>query len=138
MCYIEDSLPDTPNSHYIAIREAKNAQRTIKELEKRNNEITAQLDKAKQESMNTSKNHVRRIQQLETELSQVKQLLLHEKTMKGEFVLNPIMQVINYKNNFDLFSLIDLLIFLFLFYSEMIHTRKKKLQTLPKKLQMVM
>ena len=52
--------------------------------------------------MNTSKNHVRRIQQLETELSQVKQLLLHEKTMEGEFVLNPIMQVINYKNNLSM------------------------------------
>src|SRR5437667_9267341 len=87
LCYIEDSPPDTPtlgpNSHYIAIREAKNAQKTIKELEKRNNEITAQLDKAKQattESMNTSKNHVRRVQQLETELSQVKHM--HQSLME--------------------------------------------------------
>ena len=112
----KDSPPDTPtldNSHYIAVREAKNAQRIVKDLERRNNEISAELDKAKQattESMNLNKSHVRRIQQLENELSQVKhmhqslmeenesyQLLLHEKTMKGEFVLNPIMQVINYK-----------------------------------------
>ncbi|CAI2192790.1 18395_t:CDS:2, partial [Funneliformis geosporum] len=95
-------------SHYTTVRELKSAQRTIKEIERRNNEISGELDKAKQattESMNLSKSHVRRIQQLENELSQVKhmnqalmeenegyQLLLHEKTMKGEFMLNPIMQ----------------------------------------------
>ena len=57
--------------------------------------------------MNLDESYVRRIQQLENELSQVKrinrslmeeneafQLLLHEKTMEGKFMLNPIMQVI--------------------------------------------
>ncbi|CAG8488244.1 4500_t:CDS:2 [Funneliformis caledonium] len=107
LCYLE-SITSEDVSHYTTIRELKGAQRTIKEIERRNNEITAELDKAKQattESMNLSKSHVRRIQQLENELSQVKhmnqalmeenegyQLLLHEKTMKGEFMLNPIMQ----------------------------------------------
>lgn len=97
------------NSYYAAARELKNVQRSIKELERRNNELATELEKAKQatnESVNISKNHVRRIQQLENELSQVKhmnqslmeenesfQRLIFEKTMKGEFMFNPIMQV---------------------------------------------
>ncbi|CAG8538629.1 2555_t:CDS:2, partial [Acaulospora colombiana] len=98
----------TNGSHYNAVREAKNAQRTIKELERRLNELTAEIENAKQattESMNLNKSHVRRIHSLETELSQVKNMnqslmeenegyrfLLGEKTMKGEFMLIPIMK----------------------------------------------
>ncbi|CAG8488978.1 10779_t:CDS:2 [Dentiscutata erythropus] len=109
----EDSPPLTPTagstpSHYSVLREAKTAQRTIKELERRVNELTTEIENAKRahtDSMNTNKNHVARIHHLENELGQVKhmnqtlmeenegyQLLLHEKTMKGEFMLNPIMQ----------------------------------------------
>ncbi|GBC07048.1 hypothetical protein RclHR1_07200006 [Rhizophagus clarus] len=100
---------DEDNLYYVTARELKNAQKNIKDLERRNNELTAELDKAKQatnESMNTSKNHVRRIQQLENEFSQVQhmnqslmeenesfQRLIFEKTMKGEFMFNPIMQL---------------------------------------------
>ncbi|CAG8573253.1 19970_t:CDS:2 [Rhizophagus irregularis] len=100
---------DEENSYYAAARELKNVQRSIKELERRNNELATELEKAKQatnESVNISKNHVRRIQQLENELSQVKhmnqslmeenesfQRLIFEKTMKGEFMFNPIMQL---------------------------------------------
>ncbi|CAG8497786.1 15770_t:CDS:2 [Acaulospora morrowiae] len=108
------SAPETNGSHYSAIREVKNAQRTIKELERRLNELTTEIDNAKQattESMNLNKSHARRIHSLETELSQVKhmnqslmeeneayRLLLGEKTMKGEFVLNSIMQKNNEKS----------------------------------------
>ncbi len=130
MIYIEDSPPNTPIS---ANREAKNAQRIIKDLERRNSDITAELDKAKQattESMNLSKSHVRRIQQLENELSQVKhmnqalmeenegfQLLLHEKTMKGEFMLNPFMQVmILYKTIVSFINLFSYFSFFFFFF----------------------
>ncbi|CAG8723784.1 18029_t:CDS:2 [Gigaspora margarita] len=109
----EDSPPLTPTagstpSHYTVMREAKTAQRTIKELERRVNELTTEIENAKRahtDSMNVNKNHVARIHHLENELGQVKhmnqtlmeenegyQLLLHEKTMKGEFMLNPIMQ----------------------------------------------
>ncbi|CAG8757101.1 13438_t:CDS:2, partial [Racocetra fulgida] len=109
----EDSPPLTPTtgsapSHYSAAREARTAQRTIKELERRVNELTTEIENVKRahtDSMNISKNHVARIHHLENELGQVKhmnqtlmeenegyQLLLHEKTMRGEFMLNPIMQ----------------------------------------------
>ncbi|CAG8678879.1 2334_t:CDS:2, partial [Dentiscutata heterogama] len=108
-----DGPPLTPTagstpSHYTVLREAKTAQRTIKELERRVNELTTEIENVKRahtDSMNTNKNHVARIHHLENELGQVKhmnqtlmeenegyQLLLHEKTMKGEFMLNPIMQ----------------------------------------------
>ncbi|CAG8515372.1 18893_t:CDS:2 [Racocetra persica] len=108
----EDSPPLTPTtgtpSHYSAAREARTAQRTIKELERRVNELTTEIENVKRahtDSMNINKNHVARIHHLENELGQVKhmnqtlmeenegyQLLLHEKTMRGEFMLNPIMQ----------------------------------------------
>ncbi|RIB21248.1 hypothetical protein C2G38_1119331 [Gigaspora rosea] len=109
----DDSPPLTPTagstpSHYTVLREAKTAQRTIKELERRVNELTTEIENSKRahtDSMNVNKNHVARIHHLENELGQVKhmnqtlmeenegyQLLLHEKTMKGEFMLNPIMQ----------------------------------------------
>ncbi|CAG8569337.1 439_t:CDS:2, partial [Funneliformis caledonium] len=69
----------------------------IKELERHNNEINAKLEEAKQESSNFSSSLVRRIQQLENELSRVKdmnQALIeeNEKILKGAFMLNPIMQ----------------------------------------------
>ena len=102
--YIED------NSHYIIARELKNTQRNVKDLERRNSELTSELDKANKatnESVAVNKTHVRRIQQLANELSQVKhmnqslmeeneslQRLVFEKTKNGEFMLNPIMQVI--------------------------------------------
>ncbi|CAG8596244.1 7987_t:CDS:2 [Cetraspora pellucida] len=109
----DDSPPLTPTtgstpSHYSAAREARTAQRTIKELERRVNELTTEIENVKRahtESMNVNKSHVARIHHLENELGQVKhmnqtlmeenegyQLLLHEKTMRGEFMLNPIMQ----------------------------------------------
>ncbi|CAH1765724.1 10013_t:CDS:2 [Entrophospora sp. SA101] len=95
-------------SYYNAICEAKNAQKIIKDLERKVSELQNEADKTKQittETMNINKNHVQKIQQLENEISQVKhmnralmednenyQVLLHEKTMRGEFMLNPILQ----------------------------------------------
>ncbi|CAI2186096.1 4781_t:CDS:2 [Funneliformis geosporum] len=69
----------------------------IKELERRNKELNAKLEEAKQESSNFSSSLVRKIQQLENELSRVKhmnQVLTeeNEKILKREFMLNPIMQ----------------------------------------------
>ncbi|RHZ44211.1 hypothetical protein Glove_750g12 [Diversispora epigaea] len=109
----DNSAAVTNGSGYIFNREVRTAQRTIKELERRLNELTTEIENAKQattESMNLNKIHARRIHSLETELSQEKnlsrtlrediegyQLLLHEKTMKGEFMLNPIMQRNNVK-----------------------------------------
>lgn len=105
--FIENSAAN--GSNYVFNREVRTAQRTIKELERRLNELTTEIENAKQattESMNLNKTHARRIQSLETELSQAKKIndtlmeeiegyriLLHEKTMKGEFMLNPIVQV---------------------------------------------
>ncbi|CAG8461167.1 8590_t:CDS:2, partial [Scutellospora calospora] len=117
----EDSPPLTPTgSHYTAMREARTAQRTIKELERRVNDLTTEIENIKRahtESMNLNKSHVARIHHLENELGQVKhmnqtlmednegyQLLLHEKTMRGEFMLNPIMQT-NRTNDEDIKSI---------------------------------
>ncbi|CAH1761548.1 6837_t:CDS:2 [Entrophospora sp. SA101] len=99
-------------SHYSNARELKNAQRQIKELEHKISELDSVLVKTKQtstESIELNKNHVRRIQQLENEISQIKymnntlmednesyQLLLHEKTIKGDFIMNPILQLENF------------------------------------------
>ncbi|CAG8569304.1 437_t:CDS:2 [Funneliformis caledonium] len=51
-----------------------NSRQSIKELERCNNEITAKFEEVKQESMNFNESLVRRIQQLENELSQVKHI----------------------------------------------------------------
>ncbi|CAG8467246.1 8905_t:CDS:2 [Diversispora eburnea] len=96
----DNSATITNGSGYIFNREVRTAQRTIKELERRLNELTTEIENAKQattESMNLNKIHARRIHSLETELSQEKnlsrtlrediegyQLLLHEKTMKDD------------------------------------------------------
>jgi hypothetical protein len=69
--------------------------------------LTAELDKAKQatnESMNTS-SHLRRIQQLENELSQVKQSLMEENEMKGEI------NQVNIINNYKFFEFIIIIFF---------------------------
>lgn len=90
-------------------REAKIAQRTIKaqdkliaelknDIEKQNALIEEQRSDAKQQSL--------RMEHLEHEIASIKQvnrslmednesyqILLHEKTISGEFIMNPIMQV---------------------------------------------
>ncbi|CAG8850081.1 21659_t:CDS:1, partial [Racocetra persica] len=56
-------------------REHMSAQRTIKELEKKVADLTSEIERSKsehQESIDLNRTHVRRIKQLETELSQVK------------------------------------------------------------------
>ncbi|CAG8442364.1 4402_t:CDS:2 [Cetraspora pellucida] len=108
----EDSPPSSPtsptNSYYTAVREAKIAKRTIKELERRVNDLMSEMENVERlhtNSITTNKNHLAKIHHLENELDQVKhmnqtlmedseryQLLLHEKTMRGEFVLNHFMQ----------------------------------------------
>ncbi|CAG8494717.1 22109_t:CDS:2 [Dentiscutata erythropus] len=112
----DDSPPSSPTtptagsatSYYTAVREVKVAKRTIKELERRVNELVTEvenIERMRVNSMNLNKDHVARIHYLENELGQVKHInqtlmedseryrqLLHEKTMKGEFVLDNIMQ----------------------------------------------
>ncbi|KAF0488023.1 m protein, serotype 2.1 precursor [Gigaspora margarita] len=111
----EDSPPSSPttptgsaSSYYTAVREVKVAKKTIKELERRVNELVTEVENVERmhvNSMNLNKEHVTRIHYLENELGQVKHInqtlmedseryrqLLHEKTMKGEFVLDNIMQ----------------------------------------------
>ncbi|CAG8468988.1 7722_t:CDS:2 [Dentiscutata heterogama] len=56
-------------------REQMSAQRTIKELEKKVADLTAEIDRSKsehQESIDLNRTHVRKIKQMELELSQVK------------------------------------------------------------------
>ncbi|EIE85067.1 hypothetical protein RO3G_09777 [Rhizopus delemar RA 99-880] len=90
-------------------REAKIAQRTIKAQDKLISDLKLELDKQKgilQEHQNQVQNQSLKIEHLEHEIANVKQLnrslmednesyqiLLHEKTMNGEFMMNPIMQV---------------------------------------------
>ncbi|KAG1447467.1 hypothetical protein G6F56_009251 [Rhizopus delemar] len=90
-------------------REAKIAQRTIKAQDKLIADLKIELDKHKtvlEEYKNEAQNQSLKMEHLEYEAANVKQLnrslmednesyqiLLHEKTMNGEFMMNPIMQV---------------------------------------------
>ncbi|KAI7903824.1 uncharacterized protein BX663DRAFT_505355 [Cokeromyces recurvatus] len=93
-------------------REAKIAQRTIKAQDKLILDLKNQLEKEKaflQEQQSEAELQSLKITHLEKELANMKQLnrslmednesyqiLLHEKTMNGEFMMNPIMQVQDY------------------------------------------
>ncbi|KAI8884841.1 hypothetical protein K501DRAFT_284655 [Backusella circina FSU 941] len=90
-------------------REAKIAQRTIKAQDKLILDLKGELEKQKsllKEHQNETQQQSLKIVHLEHEIQNVKQLnrslqednesyqiLLHEKTMNGEFMMNPIMQV---------------------------------------------
>lgn len=90
-------------------REAKIAQRTIKAQDKLILDLKNDVDKQKallQERQSESQLVSLKVVHLEHEISNVKQLnrslmednesyqiLLHEKTINGEFIMNPIMQV---------------------------------------------
>lgn len=90
-------------------REAKIAQRTIKAQDKLILDLKNELEKQKtllQEQQSQSNLQSLKVVHLEHEIANVKQLnrslqednesyqiLLHEKTMTGEFMMNPIMQV---------------------------------------------
>jgi hypothetical protein len=92
-------------------REAKIAQRTIKAQDKLILDLKGELEKQKsllKEHQNETQQQSLKIVHLEHEIQNVKQLnrslqednesyqiLLHEKTMNGEFMMNPIMQVRN-------------------------------------------
>jgi chromosome segregation ATPase len=93
-------------------REAKIAQRTIKAQDKLILDLKGELEKQKsllKEHQNETQQQSLKIVHLEHEIQNVKQLnrslqednesyqiLLHEKTMNGEFMMNPIMQVRKY------------------------------------------
>lgn len=90
-------------------REAKIAQRTIKAQDKLIVDLKSEIEKQKsalQEQQVEAQEQSLRIVHLEHEIGNVKQLnrslmednesyqiLLHEKTISGEFMMNPIMQV---------------------------------------------
>ncbi|RUS18321.1 hypothetical protein BC937DRAFT_88928, partial [Endogone sp. FLAS-F59071] len=89
-------------------REAKIASRTIKAQDKLISDLKADVEKHKattQENLQQVQRQAMKIEHLENEIANVKQvnrslmednesyqILLHEKTMSGEFMLNPIMQ----------------------------------------------
>lgn len=95
------------NSSYA--RDAKIAQRTIKAQDKLILDLKTEVEKHKslvQEQQSQAQLQSLKIVHLENEIANVKQLnrslqednesyqiLLHEKTMNGEFMMNPIMQV---------------------------------------------
>ncbi|CAG8702282.1 24302_t:CDS:2 [Gigaspora rosea] len=95
-------------------REQMSAQRTIKELEKKVADLTTEIERSKtdhQESIDLNRTHVRKIKQLELELSQVKivnktmlednkkhQSLLNEKDAENELAKNATLS----KNSSDL------------------------------------
>lgn len=108
----DDLLRPTPKLAVIDssyAREAKIAQRTIKAQDKLILDLKNELDKQKallQERQSESQLVSLKVVHLEHEISNVKQLnrslmednesyqiLLHEKTINGEFMMNPIMQV---------------------------------------------
>ncbi|ORE16243.1 hypothetical protein BCV71DRAFT_272167 [Rhizopus microsporus] len=107
------SAPKLASPSYA--REAKIAQRTIKAQDKLIADLKIELEKQKtmlQEHKNQVQNQSLRIEHLEHEIANVKQvnrslmednesyqILLHEKTMTGEFMMNPIMQVRYNKTN---------------------------------------
>ncbi|KAI8068510.1 hypothetical protein BC940DRAFT_299272 [Gongronella butleri] len=90
-------------------REHKIAQRTIKAQDRMIIDLRAELDKQQSQALDRERQSGQqdlRIQQLEHELASIKQvnrslqednesyqILLHEKTISGEFMMNPIMQV---------------------------------------------
>ncbi|KAI8085130.1 uncharacterized protein BX664DRAFT_338591 [Halteromyces radiatus] len=92
-------------------RESKIAQRTIKAQDKMILDLKAEMDQQKsmvQDRDAQAQRQSLRIQQLEQEIANVKhvnqslmednesyQILLHEKTISGEFMMNPIMQIAN-------------------------------------------
>ncbi|CAG8548501.1 1833_t:CDS:2 [Ambispora leptoticha] len=104
----ENSPPSPTTNLHNATREIKIAKSTIKEQDRFINRLKNEIEQTKTattDQININKSQALRIALLETELEQVKrvkrsledvnegfQLLLHEKTMKGDFMLNPIMQ----------------------------------------------
>ena len=115
---IEENKKDTETTTSLNVpklsspsyaREAKIAQRTIKAQDKLIADLKMELDKQRtivQEHKNQIQNQSLRMEHLEYEIANVKQLncslmednesyqiLLHEKTVNGEFMMNPIMQV---------------------------------------------
>ncbi|CAO3594282.1 unnamed protein product [Absidia cylindrospora] len=105
-------LPSTPKLATIDssfVRESKIAQRTIKAQDKLILDLKVEMDQQKsivQDRDAQSQRQSLRIQHLEQEIANVKQvnqslmednesyqILLHEKTISGEFMMNPIMQV---------------------------------------------
>ncbi|KAL1931688.1 hypothetical protein VTP01DRAFT_9831 [Rhizomucor pusillus] len=90
-------------------REAKIAQRTIKAQDKLISDLKAEIEKQKsviQDQQTQIQQQSLRVEHLELEIANVKQvnrslmednesyqILLHEKTISGEFMMNPIMQV---------------------------------------------
>ncbi|KAI8968993.1 hypothetical protein BDF20DRAFT_838968 [Mycotypha africana] len=93
------------------LRESKIAQRTIKAQDKLILELKTEIEKQKallQEAQKETQLQSLKVVHLEHEIASIKQLnrslmednesyqiLLHEKTMNGEFMMNPIMQVDN-------------------------------------------
>lgn len=91
-------------------REAKIAQRTIKAQDKLIAELKNDIEKQNaliEEQRNDAKQQSLRMEHLDHEIASIKQvnrslmednesyqILLHEKTISGEFIMNPIMQVI--------------------------------------------
>ncbi|KAI8343043.1 hypothetical protein BC941DRAFT_465212 [Chlamydoabsidia padenii] len=113
-----DSDHDTPKLAAIdsaQVRENKIAQRTIKAQDKLILDLKVELDQQKsivQDHDTRAQRQSLRIQQLEQEIANVKQvnqslmednesyqILLHEKTISGEFMMNPIMQVETIKSS---------------------------------------
>ncbi|RUP06332.1 hypothetical protein BC936DRAFT_140402 [Jimgerdemannia flammicorona] len=102
--------PSTQSDSYT--REAKIASLTIKAQDKQILDLKNEVERQKsvaQENLQQVQRQAMKIEHLENEISNVKQvnrslmednesyqILLHEKTMSGEFMLNPIMQ-----NRFD-------------------------------------
>lgn len=96
-------------------REAKIAQRTIKAQDKLIAELKNDIEKQNaliEEQRNDAKQQSLRMEHLDHEIASIKQvnrslmednesyqILLHEKTISGEFIMNPIMQVI--KNDME-------------------------------------
>jgi len=105
--------PATELAQFNANRDAKKALASIKERDQLIKQLRDDVLHANQEvTKKTSENEKNQadIEQLKNELEQVKnvnlslmeenevfQSLLHEKTIKGEFMLNPIMQVVYFK-----------------------------------------
>jgi hypothetical protein len=110
----DDTVEERPTPKLAVIdssyaREAKIAQRTIKAQDKLILDLKNEVDKQKsllQEQQSEAQLQSLKVVHLEHEISNVKQLnrslmednesyqiLLHEKTITGEFMTNPIMQV---------------------------------------------
>lgn len=106
---VKESAPKLAAIDSSYAREAKIAQRTIKAQDKLISDLKAEIEKQKsviQEQQTQNQQQSLRLEHLELEIANVKQvnrslmednesyqILLHEKTISGEFMMNPIMQV---------------------------------------------